>query len=417
MKSVAYVTTTFPTLAFFLEAEVHRLVRRGVRVRVFTLRGVSTEYQPEHEPLRPLTRAVGSPLAPSNLAALALWLARRPHVLIPEALRMLWASRGSLYALAGHAGYLPAAARVASWLESEDLERVHGAWAHFPASVAYLAARLTGRPFSMAAHAGSDLYRTQAFLAEKVRAAEFTAACVRGNAEMLRRLGGSDARVEWIYHGVDLGRFDGAGRARDPEPLLLTVGRLSPPKGFDDAIRALARLARDGVRARLVMVGDGPERAALQALARELRVEDRVEFRGALFQDQVLELYRRAWLLLAPSRVLSNGRRDGIPNVVVEAMAMGLPCVGTRAAGLEEAIEPGETGDLGEPGDPDGLAAAIARCLADPDGLDRMGARARARVKAWFDAERNFERLVALFERRGPAPDVATPAPAEERRA
>ncbi len=398
MRSVVYVTTTFPTLAFFLEAEVHRLVRRGVRVRVFTLRAPSREYQPEHQPLLEITRPVGALLDPAGWAALVVWLFRRPQVLIPEAFRMVWASRRSLYALAGHLGYLPAAARVASIVEAGDFERVHGAWAHFPASVAYLAARLTGRPFSMAAHAGSDLYRTQAFLAEKVRAADFTSACVRGNAEMLRGLGGPGSKVEWIYHGVDLERFDGAGRARDPEPLLVTVGRLSPPKGFDDALRAVALLQARGIFTRLVLVGDGPERATLEALARELGIADRVEFRGALFQDQVLALYRRAWLLLAPSRVLSNGRRDGIPNVVVEAMAMGLPCVGTRAAGLEEAIVPGETGDLGTAGEPETLASAVARLIADPEALDRMGARARARATGWFDAESNFERLMALFD-------------------
>src|SRR5262245_40567589 len=102
MRSVAYVTTTFPTLAAFIESEVRRLAARGVRVRVFTLRGVGREFQPEHAALVPLTRAVGSPWSPAGWGALLGWLVRRPHVLIPEAARILWASRGSLYALAGH---------------------------------------------------------------------------------------------------------------------------------------------------------------------------------------------------------------------------------------------------------------------------------------------------------------------------
>ncbi|HEY6100099.1 MAG TPA: glycosyltransferase [Anaeromyxobacter sp.] len=397
MKSVAYVTTTFPTLAAFVEGEVHRLRARGVRVRVFTLRAISNQYQPEHADLLEITRPVGSPWDARAWVALLGWLVRRPHVLIGETMRMLWASRGSLYALAGHLGYLPAAARVASLIEAEDLERVHGAWAHFPGSVAYLASRLTARRFSLSAHAGADLYRTRAFLAQKLRHAEFTAACVRGNAEMLRALAGPRARVEWIYHGVDLTRFDGCGRRRAPDPMLLVVGRLAPPKGFDDAIRALALLAGRGLRSRLVVVGDGPERAALEALARELGVAERVVFRGALTHEELLPLYRAAWALLAPSRQLANGRRDGIPNVVVEAMAMGVPCVGTRAAGLEEAIVPGETGALCDPGDPVGLADALEPLLRDPSELDRLGGGARARVADGFDAVRNFERLFALF--------------------
>ena len=238
MKSVLYVTTTFPTLAAFIENEVQRLHARGVRVRVLTLRGVGREYQPAFAPLVALTSAVGSPADPRSWLELLGWLVRRPHVLVPCTLRMLWASRGSAYALAGHLAYLPAAARVASLAERGDFERIHGAWAHFPASVAWLASRLANKRFSMAAHAGADLYRTQAFLADKVREAEFTTACVRGNAEMLRRLA-PGGRVEWLYHGTDLARFGSIVRARAAAPELLVVGRLAAGKGFDDAVAAV----------------------------------------------------------------------------------------------------------------------------------------------------------------------------------
>jgi glycosyltransferase involved in cell wall biosynthesis len=395
-------------MAAFLEGEVHRLRARGVRVRVLALRGVGDEYQPQHAVLVPLVTPVGSPWSPAGWAALLGWLVRRPHVLVPSVLRVLWASRSDPYALAGHLGYLPAAARVASLVEREDLEVVHGAWAHFPGTVAWLASRLTGRRFTLEAHAGADLYRTRAFLVEKLRDAEFTAACVRGNADMLRVLA-PGARIEWIYHGTDLSRFDGAVRGRDPEPLLITVGRLARPKGFDLAVRALGALARRGVAARLVVVGDGPEREALAALAAAEGVAGRVTFAGTLTHEELLPLYRRAWLLLAPSRIMPNGRRDGIPNVVVEALAMGVPCVGTRAAGLEEAIVPGETGALAGPEDVAGLADAVAGLIADPAALERLGARARACALERFDADRNFERLFALWERRG-----AAPAPAAE---
>lgn len=406
MKSVLYVTTTFPTLAAFLENEVHRLHQRGVHVRVVTLRGVGTEYQPEHAALVPLTRAVGSPLDPGSWLALLGWLVRRPHVLVPSVLRMLWASRGSLYALAGHVGYLPAAARVASLVEREGFERVHGAWAHFPASVAWLASRLSGKRFSMAAHAGADLYRTQAFLAEKAEAADFTVCCVRGNAEMLRRLAPRAAdRIEWLYHGVDLARFGAVERRRAAEPTLICVGRLSPPKGFDDAIVAVSRLVARGLAPRLVLIGDGPERARLEALASESGVADRVSFAGALTHAQLVPHYASAWALLAPSKVLSNGRRDGIPNVVVEAMAAGLPCVGTRAAGLEEAVVEGRTGRLANPNDPDSLADAIEPLLRDPAAVDALGESARRSALGGFDVERNFERLHALFRGERPRGD------------
>ena len=403
MRSVVYVTTAFPTQTFFLENEIHRLLARGVRVRVFRLRGPGENVQPEHRVLEAITTSVGSPADLRSWVALLGWLVRKPHVLIPETLRMWWASRGSLYAIAGHVGYLPAAARVANLVEAENLERLHGGWAHFPASVAYLAARLTGRRFSMAAHAGSDLYRTQAFLAAKVRAADFVTACVRGNADMLRELAGPGARVEWNFHGTDLTRFDGLGRSRTLEPSLLTVGRLHAGKGYDVAIRVLARLRERGVHAHLTLVGEGPERERLTALAAECAVTDHVTLRGALSQADILPLYRSAWLLLAPSRVLSNGRRDGIPNVIVEALAMGLPCAGTQAAGLEEAVTDQVTGTLTAPDDVEAMVAAIEPLLRDPARLDRLGAAARATVRERFDVERNFERLVELFESDGQA--------------
>ena len=401
MKPIAYVTTTFPTFAAFLENEVARLHARGVRIQVFTLRPLRSNYQPDHEPLIPLTRFVGSPVSPRAWLDLLGWLVRRPHVLVPEVLRILWASRASPYALAGHLAWLPAAARVATICEEEGLARIHGAWAHFPASVAYLAARLTGRRFSMAGHAGSDLYRTQAFLGEKARAADFVTTCVRGNRDMLRALAGPAARVEWIYHGVDRARFDGVGRARGSEPLLLCIGRLAETKGFDTAIRALGALKRRGFTPRLDMIGDGPDRAALEQLARDEGVELQVRFRGWITQSELLPLYRIAWLLVAPSRVLANGRRDGIPNVIIEALAMGLPCAGTRAAGLEEAIDEGVNGVLAPPDDPQALAAAIEPLLAEPARIDRMSEAARARILGEFDADLNFERLWKLFETDG----------------
>lgn len=108
-------------------------------------------------------------------------------------------------------------------------------------------------------------------------------------------------------------------------------------------------------------------------------------------------------MLLAPSKVLANGRRDGIPNVVIEAMAAGVPVAGTRAAGIEEAVVPGQTGTLSEPNDPPGLAEAIAPLLQDAGEIDRLGAIARQSVRDTFDADVNFERLWKLFEAHTPA--------------
>ncbi|MBK7367298.1 MAG: glycosyltransferase family 4 protein [Candidatus Eisenbacteria bacterium] len=144
------------------------------------------------------------------------------------------------------------------------------------------------------------------------------------------------------------------------------------------------------------MVGEGPERATLEAIAREGGVMDQIEWCGSLTHDQLAPRYAAAWVLVAPSVVLSNGRMDGIPNVVVESMAAGLPVVGTRAAGSRDR-RPGRTGALANQRDPGDLADAIAPLVKDPAEVDRMSAIARTEVREAFDVERNFEKLWALF--------------------
>jgi glycosyltransferase involved in cell wall biosynthesis len=309
---------------------------------------------------------------------------------------MLWASRADLYPLIGHLGYLPAAARVASLIEDEGIEHVHGAWAHFPGSVAYLASRLTGCGFSLAGHAGADLFRTRAFLAEKLRAADFVVACVRANAEMMQRLVPGQP-VTCVYHGVDLESFDGRDRRRDPAPLLLAGGRLAPEKGPDVAIRALAALTHHGAAPRLVLIGSGPMRVELERLAADLGVSDRVELRGRVTRQELLELFRRAWVLVAPCRALSKGRRDGIPNLVTDSLAMGVAVVGTRVGGMAEVVIPGETGALCDTDDPAELVRVLQPLLDSPAELDRLGAIGRERARRDLDAARQLDRLFALF--------------------
>ena len=187
-------------------------------------------------------------------------------------------------------------------------------------------------------------------------------------------------------------------RKRAAEPTLLICGRLAQTKGFDDAMRALGVLATRGLRPKLVVVGDGPERAHLEEIARAGGVQDQVQWCGFLTHDQLEPHYAAAWMLVAPSVVLSNGRMDGIPNVIVEAMAAGLPVVGTRAAGLEEAVVPGQTGALCNQRDPVSLADALEPLLRDPAEVDRLSTMARANVGEAFDVERNFARLWELFE-------------------
>jgi glycosyltransferase involved in cell wall biosynthesis len=304
------------------------------------------------------------------------------------------------------------------WL-ARDLERrsvghLHAHFAHSPAAVAHFARLAGGPPFSFTAHA-KDLYTTlPRNLRLRAHAARFVVTCTEHNGRYLKRLleDGQPVSVNVIHHGTDLGRFH--PDRRRPEPgLILSVGRLVPKKGFPTLVRALQSLARDGSAFRCQIYGAGPERSQLEALAGGLGVDDRISFLGARPQEDVIAAYGRAALFVLAPVVLEDGDRDGIPNVLVEAMAAGVPVVSTRISGIPELIDDEVDGILVEPGDPDALAAAIRRLLGEPELAERLAAAARRKVESRFDLALNTRLVGDLLAGRDVLRAVSrTPVPA-----
>jgi glycosyltransferase involved in cell wall biosynthesis len=204
-------------------------------------------------------------------------------------------------------------------------------------------------------------------------------------------------RIVRIYNGLDLDRFVPNGTVRDRPPLVLAVGRLIEKKGFDDLLRACAVLAREGVDFRCVVVGKGRERGQLEALVNGLGIAERVALGGPLPREELLRLYPRASVFAAPCVVGSDGNRDGLPTVLVEAMALGVPVVATDVTGIPELVEDGVTGLLVRQRDPDGLAAGLRTLLVDAETAARLARRARWRVEERFDLRVNVAELRRLF--------------------
>jgi glycosyltransferase involved in cell wall biosynthesis len=203
-----------------------------------------------------------------------------------------------------------------------------------------------------------------------------------------------------IYHGLDTRQFAPRAEAEE-EParrLLLSVGRLVEKKGFPVLIEACRLLKDRGYRFQCQIIGGaGPCAQRVASLIQELGLEDIVALRPAVTQEELREIYRQATLFVLPCQIADNNDRDGIPNVLVEAMASGLPVVSTNISGIPELIEHGVNGLLTPQKDARALAGAIAQLLDTPALRRELGARAREKVCRSFDAESNILALHRLF--------------------
>ncbi len=267
--------------------------------------------------------------------------------------------------------------------------RVHHAHTHFSSTVMLLVSRLFPISFSMTIHGPEEFDDTVAFhMAEKVAASRLVAAISRFAASQVMRASDPDQwyKIRTVPLGVDADAF-----APRPEPAgfeILCVGRLAPVKAHLVLIGAIARLVAAGRKdLRLVLVGDGPSRPAIEKEIARRDLKDYVRVEGALNHDRVLEFYRRASVFALASFA------EGVPVVLMEAMAMQVPCVATWVAGVPELIRNEVDGLLVAPADEAALAAAIARLMDDPEFAARLGRSGRERVIECYSLTSNVQRL------------------------
>ncbi|HJZ88316.1 MAG TPA: glycosyltransferase family 4 protein [Polyangia bacterium] len=292
---------------------------------------------------------------------------------------------------------------LAAQLRHAGAAHLHAHFAHGPASVAQFASSLAGVPFSFTAHA-KDIYTSPPELLQaKLRAAQFVVTCTEYNASHLAGLAGEPwaRRIHRIYHGIDFDRFRSNGKTSGQHaspPVLLSIGRFVEKKGFLYLIEAARILAAHGRSFQVRLVGGGEQRRALEAQIARAGLQRTVELCGPLPQEKLLALYENAAVCVLPCVVTDNGDRDGIPNVLVEAMRMGVPVVSTAISGIPELVIDGQTGVLVPPRDPQALAAAIIALLDDPERAHRLAVQAARHVAERFDLHRNAERLRQLLE-------------------
>jgi len=277
-------------------------------------------------------------------------------------------------------------------------DHIHAHFVDRAALVALVAGRLLGVPFSATAHA-NDIYVDPVLLPEKMAQAKFVATCTRYNERHLRGLvaGASAPDIRCVYHGLDAGSYAPPAPGTRTEPRLLAVGQLKEKKGLRYLLEACRILEDRGVGFECEVVGDGPLRGELESLVDRLGLGDRVRLVGSLPHEAVVARYRDAAILVLPCVIDANGDRDGIPNVILEAMAMELPVVSTRHSGIPEAVGDGTSGVLVEPRDAVALADALQGLLSDPGLRERLGRSGRRRVLETFDVNVNARALLEGF--------------------
>jgi glycosyltransferase involved in cell wall biosynthesis len=277
-------------------------------------------------------------------------------------------------------------------------DHIHAHFMDRAALVAVIAGRLLGKPFSVTAHA-SDIYLDPVLLPEKMAEAKFIATCTRYNESHLRSLckDASRADVRCIYHGLDIRTYIPNERAPRHRPLLLSVGQLKDRKGMHHLVEACGHLRDWGVEFDCEIIGDGDRRDRLNEMIERHGLGGHVSLLGAMPHEVVLEKYRVATVFVLPCVTSVDGDRDGIPNVILEAMAMELPVVSTVHSGIPEAVQDGRTGILVSPGDSLGLADALARLIKDKELSREMGRAGRKRVSEMFDPNRNVKELLSEF--------------------
>jgi len=292
-------------------------------------------------------------------------------------------------------------------LESGSIKHLHAHFCHGSTTIAMFASRMTGIPFSFTAHA-KDIYLKELnpgnLLQKKMRRAEFLVTCTGANVEHLKAMAPADTKIFRIYHGLDSRLFSLAdrGKIRDDIPSVLAVGRLVEKKGFDYLIKACAILKSKGYRFRCQIVGGGDEiyKAKLDTLIKTLGINDLINFTGAVTQEELREIYQQATMFALPCLVVDNGDRDGIPNVLVEAMAMQVPVISTDISGIPELIQHNVNGLLVPEKNADAMADAIGSLLDDPELRVRLSVEGRAKVCRDFDSQTTTQVLKDLFQSR-----------------
>lgn len=408
----AYIMSRFPKLSeTFILNEILTLESLGVSVEVYPL---LRERQPVSHPeaLRLARRAHFHPfISAAILRAQVHFIRRRPAAYFGALLEVLRGTLGSANFFVGALGIFPKSVRFAYEMQKQGITHIHAHFCSHPAAAALIIHRLTGIPFSFTAH-GSDLHVERRMLDTKLQAAAFAVTVCDFNREVMVRTCGERLRdkIHVIHCGIDPRDFRPSDIRRcDRMFQFICVASLEKVKGHRFLIEACRLLRLRGVDFRCHLVGAGPLRHWLEAAIEEAEVGQHVHLHGGQPRAAVAELLAAMDAAVLASHPTREGKREGLPVALMEAMAAELPVVASGISGIPELVDHERTGLLVESGDPVALANALERLSLDAELRQRMGQAGRQKVMRAFSLERNTRHLLGLFRGIAPAPTAAAP--------
>lgn len=395
---IAYLVNQYPTVSHsFIRREILALERLGFEVSRFAIRGWDVDLaDPQDRAERERTRFVLRSGVPALAVAAIRTMLSRPVRFI-KALATAWRmSRRAERPLPVHLIYVAEACCIEAWLRASKIEHLHAHFGTNSAEVAMLVHVLGGPPWSFTAH-GTETFDNPGLvgLAEKAsRCAFVVAVSSYGRAQICRSLEPTEwSKVHVVHCGLDPEFLAGPVTPFSDAKRLVCVARLSPEKGHTVLLQAARRLNEEGLGFELVLAGDGPLRAEMETMIASYGLRDKVRITGWLSGAEV----RRE--IAASRALLLTSFAEGLPVVLMEAMALSRPVIATFVAGVPELVKPGTHGWLVPAGDVDELAHAMRECLqADRDALMRMGAAAQARVLERHNVDSSARQLAGLFE-------------------
>jgi glycosyltransferase involved in cell wall biosynthesis len=397
-KPIAYLCSEYPAISHtFIYREIDSLRKAGMTVHTASIHrpvGLDIMTAAERTEAENTLMVLSQP-ATAILKAHLHCLVKKPGSYLrmtAAALRLsVTGPKSPVKALA----YLAEAGILLEWAHRNGVTHIHEHFGNPTAIVAMLMKRYGGITYSISVH-GPDIFYTvdSAMLAEKVREASFVRCISHYCRSQIMRI--SDVASWDKFHivrcGIDPELYTARPEPRNSIPELLCVGRLVPAKGQHILLEACEILKKEGVPFHLTFVGDGPDRKSLEACTASGKLSAEVTFKGALGQDKVRACYDRADLFVLASFA------EGVPVVLMEAMAKEIPVISTRITGIPELIEHEEDGLLAVPGDPQDLAAQIRKVLGSPEMRSRLGKAGRQKVTALYSQHRNNAQMVSHFK-------------------